>query len=199
MLRKTISIATLALMLATTATPSYAGDRTLGTVIGAVGGAAVGSAFGKGGGKPVAIAVGALVGAGIGNQIARNDHNRNDRYRGGYGGYHNYHDSRDYRPYRYDHGRGYYNRGRYSYTSYSTTYVPYPVYPAYAPANSYWVDPGSVSNVQVNNYVGQPAAQPVAAQQYCREFNQSVTIGGQVQPSYGTACLQPDGSWAIQN
>ena len=30
---------------------------------------------------------------------------------------------------------------------------------------------------------------------YCREYAQSVTIGGKRQPSYGTVCRQPDGSW----
>jgi len=29
----------------------------------------------------------------------------------------------------------------------------------------------------------------------CREFEQTVTIGGQPQQSHGTACRQPDGSW----
>jgi surface antigen len=33
--------------------------------------------------------------------------------------------------------------------------------------------------------------------QYCREYEQSVTIGGKPQKSYGTACRQPDGSWQI--
>ncbi len=30
---------------------------------------------------------------------------------------------------------------------------------------------------------------------YCREFQQTVTFGGQTQQGYGTACRQPDGSW----
>ena len=34
---------------------------------------------------------------------------------------------------------------------------------------------------------------------YCREFNQKVTVGGQTQSAYGTACQQPDGSWKIIN
>lgn len=34
-------------------------------------------------------------------------------------------------------------------------------------------------------------------QPYCREFNQVVTVGGQLQPGYGRACYQPDGSWQI--
>ncbi|MEJ2199490.1 MAG: RT0821/Lpp0805 family surface protein [Desulfuromonadaceae bacterium] len=33
--------------------------------------------------------------------------------------------------------------------------------------------------------------------QYCREYSQTVTIGGQPQRAYGTACRQPDGSWLI--
>lgn len=32
---------------------------------------------------------------------------------------------------------------------------------------------------------------------YCREFQQQVVIGGNVQDAYGTACRQPDGSWEI--
>lgn len=36
-----------------------------------------------------------------------------------------------------------------------------------------------------------------ATGQYCREFEQTVTIGGTPQRSYGTACRQPDGTWQI--
>jgi len=32
---------------------------------------------------------------------------------------------------------------------------------------------------------------------YCREFQQTVTIGGMSQQAYGTACQQPDGAWEI--
>ncbi len=38
-----------------------------------------------------------------------------------------------------------------------------------------------------------------ASATYCREFQQTVTIGGQPQTAYGTACRQPDGSWKIVN
>ena len=34
---------------------------------------------------------------------------------------------------------------------------------------------------------------------YCREYQQTVTISGKPEQSYGTACRQPDGSWKIQN
>jgi hypothetical protein len=33
--------------------------------------------------------------------------------------------------------------------------------------------------------------------QYCREFLQTVTVGGRSEQAYGTACMQPDGSWRI--
>ena len=32
---------------------------------------------------------------------------------------------------------------------------------------------------------------------YCREFTQSVTVAGETQQAYGTACRQPDGTWQI--
>lgn len=37
-----------------------------------------------------------------------------------------------------------------------------------------------------------------ADQPYCREYTQTFTIGNTTQKGYGTACLQPDGSWEIQ-
>jgi surface antigen len=33
---------------------------------------------------------------------------------------------------------------------------------------------------------------------YCREFQQTVIVGGREQSAYGTACRMPDGSWQIQ-
>jgi surface antigen len=33
---------------------------------------------------------------------------------------------------------------------------------------------------------------------YCREFTQTVRVGGRTQEAYGTACRQPDGTWKIQ-
>jgi surface antigen len=35
--------------------------------------------------------------------------------------------------------------------------------------------------------------------EYCREYQQTVVIGGQEQDAYGTACRRPDGSWEIMN
>ena len=33
--------------------------------------------------------------------------------------------------------------------------------------------------------------------EYCREFQQTVTIGGKTEEAYGIACRKPDGSWEI--
>lgn len=35
--------------------------------------------------------------------------------------------------------------------------------------------------------------------QHCREFQHTVFIGGKAEKGYGTACLQPDGSWRLLN
>ena len=32
---------------------------------------------------------------------------------------------------------------------------------------------------------------------YCREFSQTISVGGRTEEAYGTACRQPDGSWKI--
>lgn len=34
---------------------------------------------------------------------------------------------------------------------------------------------------------------------YCREYKQTITVGGEQQQAYGTACRQPDGTWKIQS
>lgn len=35
--------------------------------------------------------------------------------------------------------------------------------------------------------------------QYCREYQTTVRVAGASRPGYGTACLQPDGTWRIVN
>ncbi len=37
-----------------------------------------------------------------------------------------------------------------------------------------------------------------ASGQYCREYQQNITVGGEKHQAYGTACRQPDGSWKIE-
>lgn len=38
-----------------------------------------------------------------------------------------------------------------------------------------------------------------SASSYCREFQQTITVGGKTERAYGRACRQPDGSWKIVN
>ena len=62
----------------------------------------------------------------------------------------------------------------------------------YAPPVAY-VPPGTVQAVP---------ASPVfldGAGRTCREYQATITVGGTRQPSYGTACRMPDGSWRIMN
>lgn len=41
------------------------------------------------------------------------------------------------------------------------------------------------------------APEEAKAADYCREYTRTVYIGNRAQEAYGTACLQPDGSWMI--
>ena len=56
-------------------------------------------------------------------------------------------------------------------------------------------------NTYVPNYVAPPAPPPTYVDDhsggYCREYSEPVRIGDRVQESYGTACLQPDGTWRV--
>ena len=54
-----------------------------------------------------------------------------------------------------------------------------------------WNDGPQYGNVTVLRTGTAPSGQP------CREFSQSVTIGGRSETAYGIACLQPDGAWRI--
>ena len=40
-------------------------------------------------------------------------------------------------------------------------------------------------------------AAPAQAQNYCREYQRNVVIGGVSHQAYGTACQGPDGQWRI--
>ena len=43
-----------------------------------------------------------------------------------------------------------------------------------------------------------PVTVVTTAKPYCREYTQKLTIAGKTQTGYGTACLQPDGSWELR-
>lgn len=56
-----------------------------------------------------------------------------------------------------------------------------------------WVNPDSG-----NQYSVTPTkTYETTAGRYCREYQSSVTVGGQRERAYGTACRQADGSWEI--
>lgn len=170
--KKIITIFTLSAFLVTnnaTIARADSGSELLGTLLGAAGGAAVGSNIGKGKGRIAAIAVGTLLGAGIGNNL------------GGSGrGYKRHHRHNDY----------YAPVNNYSYNPYPVNYAQ----PTYQHID-YTIRNNTYTPVQNVNYISAPAP----TERYCREFNQNVYIGGKVKSSYGTACMQADGSWEIQN
>lgn len=147
-------------------------------------------------------------------------------YYGGHGyghGHYGYYDS--YWPGYYDrpYYRPYAPRPRY----YSPAYYPRPVYRPYrGPIMSLGLFPAYVGDalsyddrdVYFTAYrraLAAPIGQSIAwnsngisggvtttrdgwsGQRYCREFRQDVSIGGQRQEAYGTACQTPDGDWQL--
>lgn len=58
---------------------------------------------------------------------------------------------------------------------------------------SHWHNPDS-------GHYGEVTPEPAYERgpgEYCREYQQTVVIGGKEQEAYGTACRRPDGSWEI--
>ncbi len=80
-------------------------------------------------------------------------------------------------------------------------YHPAPYY--YPPASVYYAPPPPVVYVPAAPppLAAMPASPPYRAAngQYCREYQATVMVNGAPQPSYGTACLQPDGAWRVVN
>jgi surface antigen len=58
-----------------------------------------------------------------------------------------------------------------------------------------WRNPDSGN---AGTIVPQPAYQAPSGE-YCREFQQTIQVGGENKQGYGTACRQPDGSWKIMH
>lgn len=54
-------------------------------------------------------------------------------------------------------------------------------------------DSGNYGTVTPERTYNKPNGTP------CREFTQTVYIGGNPEQAYGTACRQPDGSWKIES
>lgn len=200
-----------ALMLVMPAVPAQAGDGLdLGTLVGAGLGGVIGNQIGKGTGNTVATVAGVIIGGVAGHTVDRNW--SSSRYRGYsapvstyapepvyysyqpnyvappappptviYSQYNRYDDDDDDFEYRHEHRRGHhYGHSRQSWKQpvvYRQTTV--------------------VQNIQPTRYVAPPRYVEADETPYCREYTNRVTVGGRVQESYGTACLQPDGSWQI--
>ena len=60
---------------------------------------------------------------------------------------------------------------------------------------SEWSNPDSGNNGSITP----KKTYQTASGQYCREYQQTVTVGGKTAEAYGTACRQPDGSWMLKN
>ena len=58
-----------------------------------------------------------------------------------------------------------------------------------------WYNPDSGNRGTITP---QPAYENTEGQ-YCREYQQSVTIDGEPETAYGTACRMPDGTWKTVN
>jgi surface antigen len=168
--------------------PAYAGDETiLGTLGGAALGGFVGAQFGHGAGNLAATGLGAFTGAIIGNSFGRSlEYSRRPYSGGGYSGY-----GYSYSPY--------YAPGYYYEPNYVAPYAPPPPRVIYVQPNVFEYRAREPAYVE-GGYVGAssaPAYTP-SSSSYCREYTQQIRIGNQIQESYGTACLQPDGSWRVE-
>lgn len=123
----------------------------------------------------------------------------------------------------HDRHHGYYQRGRntvivrpnvisiwpdYGYSHYRPRYTPHPNEVSMTCANGKIVTirAAGLSIYDMLNKAENYCARQVgnlyrvdilSGNRYCREYQTKTTIGGQRQSSYGTACLQPDGSWEI--
>lgn len=59
---------------------------------------------------------------------------------------------------------------------------------------SSWVNPDSGNKGTITP----TRTYQTASNTYCREYTQTITVGGKQEEGFGTACRQPDGSWKIQ-
>lgn len=93
------------------------------------------------------------------------------------------------------HGEGV-SFGMSSYTYPEPYYYPEP---AYIPATVLPPEPYPYDYDQPVNYPPPNYQKPDTNDRYCREYTTNNYIGGRPARSYGNACMQPDGSWEIQN
>jgi len=111
-----------------------------------------------------------------------------DRDHGGWHGRSRGHD--------YEWRRGHYYRPSYhafpAYPPYVTTYIAPPpmVYAPPATSTIIMTAPTLPANQTSPTYTDE-------AGRTCREYQSTVIVGDQQQQAYGTACLQPDGTWRV--
>jgi surface antigen len=179
MIGKFAAVAGLSAVLALGAAvaPAQAQNKDLfGALLGGVGGAVAGAQFGKGTGQLVGVAAGTLLGAAVGHSVGQSL----DRADAGYA------------------GPGYTQ-------SYSTGYAPTYYYEPpprrhYRPRPVYYAPPPPPAYYPPHRYYGAPASYepaPAQPQQFCREYQSTITVGGRQVPGFGQACMQPDGSWQM--
>jgi surface antigen len=58
-----------------------------------------------------------------------------------------------------------------------------------------WYNPDSGNG---GSFTPEPAYQNKSGQ-YCREYQQNITVGGKNETAYGKACRQADGTWKVIN
>lgn len=80
----------------------------------------------------------------------------------------------------------------YRYYPPTVVYAPPPVVYAPPPAVVYAPPPPMAVNPAGPAFYSRDGRQ-------CREYQSTAMVGGRPQPVYGTACLEPDGSWRIVN
>ena len=145
----------------------HCNSDVVGTLVGGVAGAAIGSGIGKGGGRTAAIFGGAILGAVVGNNIGRSV------------------DQADYACNDYigaDSG------------VVATQAEAVPTMPSIPPVP---VETTPIDDAPAAEAPDTPNLPNTATGRYCREYQSTATVNGQIQPVYGTACQQPDGSWEI--
>lgn len=168
-MRKTAFTAAIIIaLMAGAASPAYADKTFWGTTIGAGLGGLLGNQFGRGDGRVAATGLGVAMGAIVGNSIGESLDNADLAASA--------RASSSYIPYSYYSPTYYYEPNYVAPPDIPTRtiYVPQPVY-------------------VTGGYVGAPYSNG-----YCREYTQTIQIGGQMQQIQGIACLQPDGTWRVE-
>lgn len=188
---KHVALAFVALAVVAAPARADGGKEFFGALVGGAGGAVAGAQFGKGSGRLAATAAGTLLGAMAGGSFGRSADRADRLYYGDYhGGYRSHHAGWDRRrrsstprPLWCTRRSGRVRAApRVAYAQPRTIVLP-------PPAQA--VDTGWPPGVQVlrDGYD--------SSGHYCREYQQSVVVGGVPRQGYGIACMMPDGSWRI--